>query len=125
MLFDPAARDAWIRRVNADREFQLVSRWNALHFQLGCDGVAHPFSIAEGKLGQATAPAGVELVSLEGSQAAWAAFLEPMPASPNHHVLGMDRRRDDFSIAQGRHLFIRHLRVMTTALNLMRIEARA
>lgn len=128
VLFTPATMEAWIARVNADREFQLVSRWTDVQFQLVCENVVHPFRITSATLGvdasgvSTSADAGAEVVSLEGSASAWEQFLKPVPESPNHHVLGMDRRRDDFSIAHGRHFFIRHLRVMTIALNLMRDE---
>jgi hypothetical protein len=129
VLFNPAVMEAWILRVNADREFQLVSRWTDMHFQLVCGNVTRLFRITPGKLSAASQAAtasvdtGAEFISLEGSESAWAAFLKPVPESPNHHILGMDRRRDDFSIAQGRHFFIRHLRVMTIALNLMRDQS--
>jgi hypothetical protein len=129
MLFNPIMMETWVLRVNADREFQLVSRWTDLQFQLVCGNLTHLFQLTPGKLSAASYAAtasvdiGAEFVSLEGSESAWAAFLKPVPESPNHHVLGMDRRRDDFSIAQGRHFFIRHLRVMTIALNLMRDQS--
>jgi len=121
MALSTSHRASWLARVNADREFALISRWTHVQFALRCGADTYRFKITPQRIEaiDAFAP-DMPSFALHGTSAAWEDFSAPMPASPNHHVLGMDRRRDDFSIAEGRHHFIQHLRVMTVALALMR-----
>ncbi|GEQ77580.1 hypothetical protein CTTA_4585 [Comamonas testosteroni] len=124
MPFSADEKSAWIARVNADREFLLVARWTDVCFQVGCGDERHNFRVTAAKIEEVAEAAPEGSIRLEGSADAWSAFMQPIPVSPNHHVLGMDRRRSDFAIAQGRHEFIQNLRVLTIALNLLRAASK-
>jgi hypothetical protein len=61
-------------------------------------------------------------VTLTGSADAWTAYLTAIPQPPNHHILAMQRRRQDFFI-DGRHALLENLRVLNRVLELMRTVA--
>lgn len=121
MWLSESQTGAWLELVNVDPEFQLVSRWTDVQFEIQCDQTRRQFCVSPQKLARSDAMrADIDTFSLAGSRAAWSAFMQTVPASPNHHILGMDRRRTDFEIQAGRHVFIKHLRVMTIVFGLLR-----
>lgn len=110
----------WLARVNAEAEFRLISRWTNIEVTLVRDQDARSYRIHEAVFDIADADSHAPEVVLTGSAAAWADFLAPVPPRHSHHVLAMDRRRDDFSVTRGRDELIRHLRVIDVVLQLMR-----
>lgn len=124
MPFQMPFEERWIALVNADPEFLLTSRWSNVGLYFISEGFEARFSISEGRISKSSGSAKEE-ITLQGSASAWADFLADVPTPPNHHVLGMDRRRDDFTIASGRQSFIRHLRPLARVFELMREAANA
>ncbi|MDR5765854.1 MULTISPECIES: hypothetical protein [unclassified Caballeronia] len=110
----------WLARVSSDPEFKQTSRWTDVTFVITVDGEKKAYRVHAATLSPADVAAGEAIVELEGSTRVWCEFLKPFPPPHHHHVLAMDRRCDDFSIASGRHALIQNLRVLTIVLDLMR-----
>lgn len=110
---------AWMRLVNADPEFRVVGRWSRVLLTLANGERRRSYRIDRSDLAVDEA-GGLPEVVLEGSPSAWSDFLAPMPPRHSHHVLAMDRRREDFAVTAGRDELIRHLRVIDVVLQLMR-----
>lgn len=110
--------------VAGDPEYRLAARWTdcALHLNDGCTTI-------ETRLGPdglfAASGTSEDAIKLSGSDAAWEDFLEATPLPPNHSILGMERRRTDFKILGDRHTFLRNLRPLSLALDLLRTAANA
>lgn len=112
---------AWLRKVGSDKEATLAGRWTEISLSVICDGVANGYSYRPGTLSRVTdAEAPQASISFSGSSSAWNAFLDGQPLPPNHHFLGMERRRSDFSVAVGKADYIRHLRFLTRVFELAR-----
>ncbi len=109
----------WLTRATEDAEARLAGRWTRLSFAIVCDGEEHVYAYDTGRLSRFN---GVAEVVFDGSHAAWEAFLQPVPEAPNHHILGMERRRDDFAVRHGREAFVRHLRLLTRLLEVARLS---
>jgi hypothetical protein len=112
----------WLAMVGDDTEFQIISRWTDVALRLVSANVDRTYVIRHGAIGVLEGSARAQLVTLTGSANAWASYLSPMPPPPDHHILSMARRRDDFAI-DGRHTMIQHLRVLNRVLELMRAAA--
>ncbi|MFD8812597.1 hypothetical protein ACFV23_14225 [Streptomyces sp. NPDC059627] len=121
--FEPAQQRQWLGRVADDVEFRLVSRWTAVCLTLECEGESRTYRIENSRFAEAAGDSRLPHVVLAGSAAAWADFLSPLPPRHSHHVLAMDRRRDDFEIREGRTELIRHLRAIDVVLQQMRPPA--
>ncbi len=119
MPLDQTQQAAWLARVNADPEFIQAGRWTDFTFGLASEEQTRLAYRIRASVLEAE-PAAEAPVTLRGSHAAWADFLQAVPRPPNHHILGMDRRRDDFAVEGDRNAMIRHLRVLSRALELMR-----
>lgn len=112
--------EKWLQQVSSDAEASLVGRWTQMNFRIACaDQVPQEFQYASGKLSRGQSTASAETISFSGSAAAWRDFLKAIPAAPNNHFLGMQRRRDDFTI-DGMPQFIRHLRLLTRIFEIAR-----
>ena len=113
----------WSANLLADPEFRLIARWSHFALRLVAGADALDLRVSPGGLSLVRTPAPStddETIVLEGSDAAWRAFLAPEPVAPDHSVLGMDRRRDDFTIAQGRETMIRNLRTFALVMTVLR-----
>ena len=118
----PAQIARWADLVTRDAEYRTAARWTALHLRLesgedSADLYLGPSGISPS---QPDTRAPFDTVLLAGSPAAWKDFLTACPLPPNHSILGMERRREDFQIIANRHHLVRNLRALTIALDLMR-----
>jgi hypothetical protein len=111
----------WLALVGRDTEFQLISRWTRVSLRMIGAGFDRIYRIERSAIGVAHGQES-PTVTLTGSADAWAAFLSATPQPPNHHILAMQRRREDFSI-DGRHTLLQHLRVLNRVLDLLRVVA--
>ncbi|MDQ8030834.1 MAG: hypothetical protein REJ50_02375, partial [Bordetella sp.] len=91
---------AWLRQVNTDPEARLLGRYTDTSFEIVSGDLATAYRLEAGVLGPLYGKAHAAMV-FSAPTVAWAAFLESVPRPPNHHFLGMERRRGDFSIAHG------------------------
>ncbi|WP_322050603.1 hypothetical protein [Paraburkholderia bannensis] len=112
--------DEWLARVNGDPEFKQTSRWTDVTFVIAADDVKKAFKVQSANLARVDVAPGETVIELNGSNRVWSEFMQPMPLPHHHHVLAMDRRCDDFSIASGRHELIQNLRVLSIVLDLLR-----
>jgi hypothetical protein len=124
--FQETWRSRWLDQVAANPEFRHASRMTAMSLALIAPDVAWGLKVTPSHV--AVLP-GLDDLDPQaprfiGSTSAWSAFLKPMPAPHDHSVLGMARRRDDFSI-DGLESVIRHLRVLTVIFEEMRTAASA
>jgi hypothetical protein len=109
----------WLALLRDDAEFQLISRWTDIALRLVSESFDRTYLIRHGTIDVLQGSAPGQFVTLTGSANAWASYLSPIPPPPDHHILSMARRRDDFAI-DGRHTMIQHLRVLNRVLELMR-----
>jgi hypothetical protein len=110
-LFDDEWRSAWQRRLADSAELAHVGRWCNLELVISRGGEQRAFQLAAGRLVDEPV-AGAERIVLAGSHHSWSAFLAAVPPPFHNSVLGMDRRCDDFSVAEGRQSLTRHLRAL-------------
>jgi len=109
----------WLTAVGEDPEFRLISRWTRVSLRLIGENFDRTYRIDHSTIAVDDERAPAHTVTLTGSSDAWTSYLSPVPRPPNHHILAMQRRRNDFSI-DGRHALIQHLRVLNRVLDLMR-----
>lgn len=112
----------WLAAVDDDAEFRLISRWTEVVLRLIGEDFDRSYRIAHSTIGAHDEGTSVPTVTLTGSADAWRSYLEPMPRPPAHHILAMQRRREDFSI-DGRHALLQNLNVLNRVLHLMRRAA--
>lgn len=121
--FSRLDRARWRQLVAGDLEYRIAARWTT--FSLRLEAGTDVIDVAVQPIGLSfdvgTLEDGADSIVLSGSPAAWDAFLRPLPTPPNHSILGMERRRDDFRITSDRHQLLRNLRPLTIALGLMRL----
>lgn len=112
----------WLAVVGDDTEFRLVSRWTDVSLRMIGQDFDRTYRINQSTIDVANSECDEEAVTLTGSADAWASYLCAVPQPPNHHILAMQRRRDDFSI-DGRQALLQNLRVLSRALDLLRVAA--
>lgn len=112
----------WLALLRDDSEFQVISRWTDVALRLVSGNFDRAYVIRHGAIGVLEGGTRAQLVTLTGSASAWDSYLSPIPPPPDHHILSMARRRDDFAI-DGQHTMIQHLRVLNRVLELMRVVA--
>ena len=121
--FNRLDRARWGRLVAEDPEYRRVARWTTFPVRIeadtdhvdivaGPDGLSFDAGASDGH---------ADPIILSGSAEAWDAFLQLRPLPPNHSILGMERRRDDFRIIGDRHQLLRNLRPLVIILDLMRL----
>lgn len=109
----------WLNVVGDDEEFRLISRWTAVALRLAGPDFDRTYYVNRSTITVQDGPAEVPLVTFTGSADAWGSYLIEVPRPPNHHILAMQRRRDDFFI-DGREALLQNLRVLTRILDLLR-----
>jgi hypothetical protein len=118
----PGLETDWLAAVGDDAEFRLVSRWTDVSLRMIGHDFDRTYRIDHSTIGVVNDDRDEEAVTLTGSADAWASFLCAIPQPPNHHILAMQRRRDDFTI-DGRQPLLQNLRALNRALDLLRVVA--
>lgn len=121
-LFDERWREAWARHLADSAELAHAARWCDVDLVLRCGGREKTFHLVAGRLSD-TPAARAERIVLDGAQARWARFLQPVPSPFHNTVLAMDRRCEDFSVTGGRESLTRHLRALTVVFGAARAAA--
>lgn len=112
----------WLSLVAEDTEFRLNSRWTNVALRLIGEDFDRTYHIDHSAIGVHRPGTPAPIVTLTGSADAWTSYLSPIPRPPNHHILGMQRRRPDFTI-DGRHALLVNLRVLNRVMDLLRTAA--
>lgn len=111
----------WFQAVEQDPEALLIGRWSRFELQLDTEDASNTYVYSLGRFSGGIDPdRGQGRIVLVGSYEAWSALLAAVPVPPNHHPLGMERRRNDFRVAGDRQVFIRHLRLVTRMIEIAR-----
>ncbi|CKH63343.1 hypothetical protein [Mycolicibacterium smegmatis] len=120
--FDTAWEPQWLAVVSDDAEFRLISRWTDVVLRLTDGRVDRSYRICGSTIAVADAGESAPAVTLTGSPEAWTAFLTATPEPQAHHILAMQRRREDFSI-DGKTALLQNLNVLNRVMELMRTVA--
>lgn len=112
----------WLTVVAEDAEFRLISRWTDVVLRLGDGNIDRSYRIVGSTIAVHDHITTTPTVTLTGSPRAWAAFLAEPPEPQSHHILAMQRRREDFSI-EGKTALLQNLNVLNRVMDLMRTAA--
>lgn len=123
VLDDPNCAQCWEDRVNAMPEFRLASRLtDAVDLRLHADARFVQARIDRSQfIIISNEKAREPTLTIRGSTQAWADFCSAIPTRFNHHILAMDRFRDDFAISGSWEALLRHLRVIDLSLQALRL----
>lgn len=121
---DPGWESDWLAAVGGDAEFRLISRWTNVTLRLSGDGSDRSYRINNSTITVQEEVPREGTVALIGSADAWNSYLATTPRPNNHHILAMQRRRNDFFI-EGHHALVQNLHVLNRVLDLMRTVAAA
>lgn len=121
MMQELLNEEGWLQHATSDAEAALVGRWSEFSFSIQCDGISQAYVYHLGALVKALSEEiDDSMIVFQGSRSAWRDFLHEVPSPPNHHFLGMERRRSDFKITNGRDEYVRHLRLITRLFEIAR-----
>lgn len=112
----------WLTAIAEDAEFRLISRWTDVVLRLGDGSFDRSYRIVRSTIVVHDHTTTTPMVTLTGSPRAWTSFLAEPPEPQAHHILAMQRRREDFSI-EGKTALLQNLNVLNRVMDLMRAVA--